>query len=67
MAMKFKYDADVDVVYLRLTDKDIVDSEELQPGMIVDFDANGKIVAIEFLNATDRFTPETIGEIGEAA
>ena len=67
MAMKFKYDADVDVVYLRLTGKDIVDSEELQPGMIVDFDANGKIVAIEFLNATVRFTPETIREIGEAA
>ena len=67
MAMKFKYDADVDVVYLRLTDKDIVESEELQPGMIVDFDVNGKIVAIEFLNATDRFTPETIHEIGAAA
>ena len=67
MAMKVKYDAEVDVVYLRLTDHDIVESDELQPGMIVDFDADGKMVAIEFLNAKERFAAETIRELGEAA
>ena len=67
MAMKVKSDAEVDVVYMRLTDHDITESEELQPGVVVDFDSDGKIVAIEFLNAKERFAPETIRELGEAA
>ena len=58
--MKVKYDPEADAVFLRLAEGDIVDSEEMQPGMIVDFDADGKIVAIEFLNAKERFSSDTI-------
>ena len=65
--MKIKYDSDVDAVFLRLTDAEILESEEMQPGVIVDFDANGKIVALEFLNATERFSAEAIKQFQDAA
>ena len=65
--MKVKYDPEADAVFLRLAEGDIVDSEEMQPGMIVDFDADGKIVAIEFLNAKERFSPDTIEQFSAAA
>jgi uncharacterized protein YuzE len=65
--MKVKYDSEVDAVFLRLTDADILESEEMQPGVIVDFDANGKIVALEFLNATERFSAEAIKQFQDDA
>jgi len=67
MAMKVKYDAEDDIVYLRLTDHASTESDELKPGVVVDLDSDGKIVAIEFLNAKERFAAETIRELGEAA
>ena len=67
MAMKFRYDPDVDAVYMRITDADIVESEEVQPGMIIDFDAEGKIVAMEFLKARERFSMDAIRQFSEAA
>jgi uncharacterized protein YuzE len=67
LEMKVKYDSEVDAVFLRLTDADILESEEMQPGVIVDFDANGKIVALEFLNATERFSAEAIKQFQDAA
>jgi uncharacterized protein YuzE len=39
----------------------------MQPGVIVDFDENGKIVALEFLNAKERFSAEAIKQFSEAA
>jgi uncharacterized protein YuzE len=65
--MKVKYDPEADAVFLRLADGDVVDSEESQPGIIVDFDKDGKIVAIEFLNAKERFSPDTIQQFSAAA
>ena len=65
--MKVKYDPEADAVFLRLAEGDIVDSEEMQPGMIVDFDADGKIVAIDFLNAKERFSSDTIEQFSAAA
>ena len=65
--MKVKYDPEADAVFLRLAEGDIVDSEEMKPGMIVDFDADGKIVAIEFLNAKERFSSDTIEQFSAAA
>ena len=65
--MKIKYHADVDAVFLRLADAEIRESEEMQPGVIVDFDAEGKIVALEFLNAKERFSAKAIEEFQSVA
>jgi uncharacterized protein YuzE len=57
--MKIEYDPEVDALYVRLTDNKIIESEQVQPGIVLDFDANGKVVAVEVLNASKRETRAT--------
>jgi uncharacterized protein YuzE len=45
--MKLKFDPQADAVYLELTDAEIEESKEIQPGIIMDYDAKGQIVGIE--------------------
>src|SRR4051812_16881100 len=49
--MKTSYDPDADALYLRFADALIVESEEVAPGIILDFDAEKRIVAVEVLEA----------------
>ena len=52
--MKVAYDEEVDVLTITLTDAPIVDSDEVQPGIIFDYDKAGNTVSIEFLDASRR-------------
>ncbi len=52
--MKWTYDSDADAAYLRLTKSKIVESEEARPGIVFDFDKDGKIVGIEISPASKR-------------
>lgn len=49
--MKTIYDAEADALYVRFADTPVVESEEVADGVVLDFDADGKIVAFEFLEA----------------
>ena len=50
--MKTSYDSETDAFYLRFTDTAVVETEEVRPGILLDFDATGRIVAIEVLDAS---------------
>lgn len=52
--MKMHYDEKSDALYLRLDDSRIVDSAEVQPGIILDFDSNEQVVGIEILRVKER-------------
>lgn len=56
--MKLKIDKQNDALYFRLDESSIVESEEVQPGVILDFNAEGKVVGIEMLNISLRVNPE---------
>lgn len=58
--MRLKVDRESDALYLRLDESEIVESEETQPGVILDFNAEGKVVGIEMLNLSDRVSPDQI-------
>ena len=59
--MTLKIDKESDALYFRLDDDDeIVESEEVQPGIILDFDKNGRVVGIEILSLSTRFSPENL-------
>jgi uncharacterized protein YuzE len=45
--MKFNYYPETDSLYIDLSDKTSVDSQEVAPGVVVDFDKQGNIVAID--------------------
>jgi uncharacterized protein YuzE len=47
--MKLHFDEAADAFYMRLRDARIIESEEVQPGVILDFDDDGQVVAIEIL------------------
>ena len=49
--MKTTYDSSSDALYVRFADTAIVESEEVADGVVLDFDADGRIVAIEVLEA----------------
>ncbi len=48
--MKLEYDPEVDAAYLTLVDSPVADSEEVKPGIVLDYDANQRVVGIEILN-----------------
>lgn len=50
--MRVRVDKDSDAIYLDLTGKPIENSEEIAPGMIVDYDAHGNLVGVELLDAS---------------
>ncbi len=52
--MNIKFDKEVDVVYLRFSDAEVVESDEEKPGIIIDYDKSGNIVGIEMLNASEK-------------
>lgn len=58
--MRLKVDKENDALYFRLDESSIVESEEVQPGVILDFNAEGKVVGIEILNLSQRMTPDQL-------
>jgi uncharacterized protein YuzE len=50
--MKVKYDKETDILYIRLSDIAIDESDEDKDGVILDYSANGQLVGIEVLNAS---------------
>ena len=50
--MKLRYYADTDSLYIDLTEKVSVESLEVAPGIVVDFDENNNIVGIDIDNAS---------------
>jgi uncharacterized protein YuzE len=45
--MKIKLDKETDALYFRLDDSEIVESKEVENGIILDFNKNGKVVGIK--------------------
>jgi len=60
--MKFFFDAKSDTLYLRLSAAEVVESEEVKPGVVFDFDRNGHIVAIEILHAASQLLGNALRE-----
>lgn len=52
--MKIRYDEQADALYLRLDESTIIDSQEVQPGIILDFNDNNQVVGVEILRVKER-------------
>jgi len=50
--MKFHYYPETDSLYIDLSAKTGVDSNEVAPGVVLDFDAEGQLVGIDIDNAS---------------
>lgn len=61
--MKIKVDKENDALYFRLDEHRIVESEEVRPGIILDFDENDQVVGVEFLGISARATAEELSSM----
>ncbi len=52
--MKVHFDEKADAVYLRLDESKIVESEEVRPGIVLDFDEHDRVVGVEILRVKER-------------
>jgi uncharacterized protein YuzE len=50
--MKFKYYAETDSLYIDLAERPSADSREIAPGVVLDFDAEGRLVGIDVDHAS---------------
>ena len=53
--MKFYYDNKIDALSIRFNNKRYFESDEVSEGVIFDYDKSGKIIAIELLDASQKF------------
>ena len=58
--MRIKVDKKTDALYFRLDEARVVESEEVQPGVILDFDEHNRVVGVEFLGISLRATPSEL-------
>ena len=52
--MRLHVDNEADALYLRLDDSKIIESEEIAPGVIVDYDRKNAVVGVEVLYLSKR-------------
>ena len=52
--MKISYDQATDSLYIHLADRVSVESDEVQDGVVLDFDTNGALVGIDLQHASER-------------
>jgi uncharacterized protein YuzE len=52
--MKLSYDPDADSLWIRWNDLPIDESDEIEPGAILDYDKDGNVVGIEILHASKK-------------
>ena len=52
--MKFHYYPETDALYIDLVARTSVDSQEVAPGVVLDFDAEGNVVGIDIDQASTK-------------
>lgn len=58
--MKLNYHADTDSLYIEFSERPSVDSREISEGVVVDYDAQGRVVGIDIDNAGNKMDLERI-------
>jgi uncharacterized protein YuzE len=58
--MKLNYHADTDSLYIELSERPSVDSREISEGVVVDYDAEGRVVGIDIDNAGNKIDFERV-------
>jgi uncharacterized protein YuzE len=58
--MKLNYHADTDSLYIEFSERPSVDSREISEGVVVDYDAQGRVVGIDIDNAGNKIDLERV-------
>lgn len=58
--MKIEYDKEVDGLYIRIQEKHVARTREIEEGVNIDLDDEGKVIGLEIIGATERYSLEDI-------
>ena len=61
--MKLRVDKEADALYLRLDNSRIVETEEVAPGVMLDFNEASEVVGVEMLYLSRRFPGLDLGDL----
>ncbi|MYC30541.1 MAG: DUF2283 domain-containing protein [Chloroflexi bacterium] len=61
--MKLRVDREADALYLHLDNSRIVETEEVSPGVMLDFNENKEVVGVEMLYLSKRFPGTDLGDV----
>ncbi len=61
--MRVKVDLESDALYFRLCEDPIEESEDVVPGIVLDYNKEGKIVGIEILGIKDKIPPKELSYV----
>ena len=60
MTIRLHYDQDTDAAYLRFSQSAVVESEEVAPNAVLDYDSEGRMVGMEVLNARRQLPADAL-------
>jgi uncharacterized protein YuzE len=60
MKVRRHYDAKTNAAYPRFSSEAVVESEEVAPGVVLDYDAEGRIVGMEVLRACEHLPADAL-------
>ncbi len=60
MTIRMHYDPKADAAYLRFSEQPVVESEEVSEGVVLDFDAEGRMVGMEVLSARKHLPADAL-------
>jgi uncharacterized protein YuzE len=61
--MRLHVDQEADALYLRLDESKIVESEEVSPGVVLDYNAENQVVGVEILRLSRRTPHPELGKL----
>ena len=62
--MKISYDKQADAIYFTLSESNAVaESEEVRPGIILDFDENKRVIGVEILSASTKMSQDEMKKV----
>ena len=54
--MKVSFDREDDALYIRFSDDAVAETAEVRPGVMLDYNAKGRIVELEILDASNALS-----------
>jgi uncharacterized protein YuzE len=60
MTIRLHYDPAADAAYLRFSEAEIVESDEVAPGVVIDYDVDGRMVGMEVLKAKGKLPADAL-------
>jgi len=54
--MRIEYDSEIDALYIRMQEKYVDRTVEIAEGLNLDLDETGKLIGLEVLDATERYS-----------